>query len=198
MIISRSVFLVVLATSDCKDRRGSIGVALNPAYSGVNRVPFFPPDRPEEGDVYDYVLGDIKSYDSNLIEDEPVAIALLERLSRSPRKFEIIFCCDNIQDPKNRRVLLERHHDCLGYDISVIDGDYWPIVDDFSPHPELADFTKHLNQYVLFNSRIMATQYLEYYRNLREPDFDLNFTVTHIARKRQDEEKVPGIAIRSR
>ena len=94
-------FLVVLKVPEY---RGERGAHLNPRYSGVNRVPGWLSEYPEETAALDrYVFGDLKSRETNLIPDLATALKLLNDFSSSPREFEIILCCAGPSDGASRR-----------------------------------------------------------------------------------------------
>ena len=172
-------FLVVLPEPEF---RGEVGRSINPRYSGVDRVPTYPSKYREESTAIDeYVFGDFKDMESNVIPSLPKALDLLKMFSASPRTFEVIFCCDG-PDAESLQRLNKDKIVHLGYDVAVVTGDGWSIVDDFSGSEWAAHFAERLNQNGLFAARSDAESYLREYRRHSEPDHDMDFDVVYVVR----------------
>ena len=181
-------FLVVLKTPECRGERGS---RLNPQYSGVNRVPLYPPPNAEEASALDeYVFGDIKSNETNLIPYFGTALTLLKKLSSSPRAFEVIYCGTGPEDPILDELAVEKVV-ALGYDVAGVTGDGWSIVGDFASGEWAVAFANRLNSYGLFRDRADAQAYLKGYEDHNEPDSDIPFDVVYVARMIADRDAAP-------
>lgn len=154
----------------------------NPKYSGVNRVPAYPSNYPqEEAALEEYFFGNTKSIESNLIPEFLVAVQLMNKLVGSPREFEVLLCCTG---PESELYLSFRPDQIigLGYDVAAISGDGWSIVSDFAMGDWSEPFLHRLNEFGLFNSRDEALNYLRMYRNRSEPDADMPFEIVYVAR----------------
>lgn len=157
-------------------------MCLNPRYSGVNRIPMYPSKYAEEATALDdYVFGNMKSASTNLIPDLTTAADLLERLSPSPRKYEILLCCPG-PDEKACQTLKPDEVVPLGYDVALVKGDGWSIVADFAFGEWAKAFLTRLNEHGLFRNRSDAEDYLRAYRDQQEPDADMPFEVVFVAR----------------
>jgi hypothetical protein len=179
MMTSSTGYLVVLKTPEWPP---SWGARLNDRYSGVDRVPAYPSDFPEEAAALDdYVFGHLKSEDTNLIPDLASATDLLNRFSSSPREFEIILCCPGPDSPEYQALLQAGRAVPLGYDVASF-GDYWSIVDDFASGQWATQFLTRLNEHGLFREQRDAEDYLRAYRQHQEPDADASFEVVFVAR----------------
>ncbi|GIW91995.1 MAG: hypothetical protein KatS3mg110_0036 [Pirellulaceae bacterium] len=159
-------------------------------YQGAGRVPAYHVESqgspyPEEREAIDaYVFGDFKDYETNLIPTYEKAVELLQMFSRSPRRYEIIFCCSDETDAKNVSLpgaQLER----LGYDVACLDG-YWSIVLDMPYSDWALPFRKLLNSNGLFDRKEDALEYRRQYIERREHDWEFGFDIIFVARVVQD------------
>jgi hypothetical protein len=173
-------FLVVLAT---ESKSESFKTRTNEQYVGVNNVPPWPTDYPEEEDaMWDYVFNDDFKDETNLISSWDKAVELHKRLSQGSRKFEIIFCCQG-PDSDDMRRLGSKKIEHLGYDVAgIVDGDYYSIVNDFSNNNWANAFRAKLNEFGLFDYRHDAEQYAESYKAHGEPDADVDFDIVYVVR----------------
>lgn len=177
-------FLVVL---EIKEYLDWTGLPPNPLYKGVDRLPAapIPGDPPlfaEEAEALDaYVFGDFKDFDTNLIPTYQKAVELLQMFERSPRQYEIIYCCG---DEKDLEELSQQEFriEALGYDVASVTGDCWSIVDDMPDSPWAEPFRTRLNAHGLFPNKEDAEQYLQEYQDRREPDWDAELRVVFVAR----------------
>jgi hypothetical protein len=168
-------FLVVLSEPEYRSER-------NPRYFGVDARPECENDIPEEKwplEQYDY--GKFKDPVSNLVPTYEKAQQLLDAFSRSPRKFEIIFCGHGPDDLKlNAFASLKMQG--LGYDIAGISGDGWSIVSDMTASDWARPFVASLNESGLFPNRVQAEEFLRQYCAHKEADYDCPFDVVFVAR----------------
>jgi hypothetical protein len=151
----------------------------NPRYRGIDCSPAIPSQIPEESAaLHDYVFGEYKSEDSNLISTIELAMDLWTRLSASPRQFEIVGWAPT-EDDFRLTNLLPRDGTCVvrGYDVANISSDYWSIVHDLPRCPWTSRYLSTINNWGLFQSREAAARYLEEYRRRREADWDCAFEV---------------------
>ncbi len=162
------------------DERGERGTRLNPRYHGVNREPSYPSEYEEENDALDeYVFGEYKDLETDLIPSIELAREVLESLSGLRRSFELLFCChgpddEAIQEVEGNRLVP------LGYDVAFVTGDGWSIVSDFSDGDWARPFCSRLNENGLFNTRIDAESYLALYVEHKDIDYDGPFDVAYI------------------
>ncbi len=70
----------------------------------------------------------------------------------------------------------------LGFDVAVLQGDYWSIVGDFSRSAWARRFRERLNPYGLFANANDAGRYLYEYKHRNEPDSDMALEVVYLAR----------------
>jgi hypothetical protein len=179
MMTSSTGYLVVLKTPE---RQPGGGSRLNDRYSGVNRIPAYPSAFPEEAVALDdYIFGTLKSENTNLIPDLASATDLLNRFSGSPREFEIILCCPGPHS-KEYQALQPNLAVPLGYDVALVKGDGWSIVDDFASDQWATQFLTRLNEHGLFREQRDAEDYLRAYRQHQEPDADMPFEIVFVAR----------------
>lgn len=127
--------------------------------------------------IDDYVFGHFKDAATNVIPDRVAACHLLRRFNRD-RAFELIHCAWG--ESMNAR-LTRPEQTVLGYDVAVITGDYWSIVDDFSTSDWASSFKSKLNQSALFQSIASAETYLDLYRANDEPDADMPLDVIRVS-----------------
>lgn len=168
-------FLVVLSEPEYLNPR-------NPRYFGVDAIPASPSGIPEEAEALDrYVFGHYKDPETNVIPTYEKARELLDALSSSPRRFEIIFCGTGPDDPALHALTTLIRQD-LGYDVAGISGDCWSIVDDIPESDWAKPYIAILNESGLFPTRSNAERYLGEYRENQETDFDSNFNVVFVAR----------------
>lgn len=168
-------FLVVLCSPEERNPR-------NVDYLGIDRVPEYPPTDALEAKAMDeYVFGDYKNPDTNLIPTFELANKLLSAFAASPRKFEVIFCCEGPDCPYLRSLDAQKKQE-LGFDVTGLSGDYWSIVGDI-PDVEWTEAYKHsLNSFGLFNTREEAQRFLNDYREHREADWDSSFKVIYVVK----------------
>ena len=170
-----SGFLVVLAaTKDINTR--------NPKYVGVDRIPEYPSKfSEEEAALDDYVFGDYKNIDTNLIPDYSKAYELWQRLAISRRQYEILMCCSGPSDPLAISIPAAAASVVpLGYDVAAIQSDCWSIVDDFASGSWAERYRTLLNEYGLFDARENAERYLKEYQAHGEPDNDAGFAILFV------------------
>jgi hypothetical protein len=176
-ITQHTGFLVVLLSSESPNGR-------NPRYCGVNRIPAYPTDFPQETLVIDdYVFGAYKNLNSNLIDDFSQARELLERFCDSPREFELIGWCRESEIARFSALApAVSSFSLLGSDVAVVGGDYWSIVEDI-PESRWADkYVDRLNEYGLLPGEVVAMSYLNEYRQHAEADADCDFEVGSVLR----------------
>src|SRR5262245_30303775 len=120
-----SEFLVVLA--DARNR------ATGGPYAGVARMPYYHPsdDVREERAIDEYVFGDFKDDDSNLIPSLEAAVKLCRMLRSGGRRFEIIYCRNAEQPVPLSRVEIA-NVESLGYDVADVRWTYYSIEEVFS------------------------------------------------------------------
>lgn len=186
-------FLVVLKTPEYQSERSKL---FNPRYLGVDRIPTYPSpgypfDYPEEADALDeYVFGDVKSEETNLIPDLATALKLLTKFSSSPRDFDVILCSTGPNDVIFKTLMSDKFvvlgYDVLGvtplgYDVAAVKGDSWSIVYDFAAGDWAKPFLTCLNQYGLFRERSDAEEYYRGYREHNEPGADCPFDIVYVA-----------------
>jgi hypothetical protein len=174
-------FLVVLSLPTYRNPR-------NARYRGVDRVPEYPASIIEEAEALDeYVFGDYKDIDTNLIPDLCAARRLLGKISISGRQFEIIVICSSPVDSSltnlGPSIVIEE----LGYDVAGISGGYWSIVADVPAARWAETYIASFNQNGLFCTREQAEHYLNDYRAHQEPDYDSPFAVVFVARVTDNE-----------
>jgi hypothetical protein len=129
----------------------------------------------------EYVLGDIKDAETNLIPSRREALRLQKTLKESGERFDVIYC-RNTSDSLRGTDLQMQNSEWLGYDVAAIRGDYWSIVDDFSPEEWATSFRRGLNDHGLFSEKSDAEQYLREYRARDDADADAPFEVVEVAR----------------
>lgn len=157
---------------------------INFKYEGIGRVPLYylpeqPTDYPAESAAMDaYVFGDYKDLKTNLIPTLDKATELLVLFSESPRRFEIILCCEGPESAAIRQVAEQRTIEELGYDVAIIES----IVDDFCHSDWAKEFLARLNQHGLFSSREDAEEYLRQYVEHEEYDWDCPYRIIYIVR----------------
>ena len=143
-------YLVVLVESEYV-------LPTNPRYRGLYRLPPYPSRVPEEEQaVEDYVFGSYKNKEG-LIPESALARELLTRLSKSPRRFEIIYARAYAG---GRELLQAEPLHFLGYDVGC-PSPFWSIVGDFPI--ELSSHSARLNEYGLFKEVGDAEAYLRAY-----------------------------------
>lgn len=172
-------FLVV-RSADPDRPRDNAGIPSR--YSGVDRVPPYPTDDPDEQEpIEQYVFGEYKDKATNLIPSFDSTVRLLRSLSSRKHKYEILFCSENgdvVPNIEQVGLKVER----LGYDVAAVRSDYWSIVGDFSRSEWASRFRNCLNESGLFRQRADAEAYLTEYRDRGEPDGDSPFDVVFVAR----------------
>jgi hypothetical protein len=148
--------------------------SLNKNYRGMDRLPAYPSNLPEEQSALDeYVFGKYKNKEG-LIPSLKKARNLFDLFRWSPRSFEIIYC----EVYKNNQELQGKSH-CkfLGYDVAGIGGDFWSPVGDFPIEWYMRPFLMQLNEHGLFSTYGDAAAFLYEYRTRRLADYDLPLTV---------------------
>lgn len=178
-------FLVVLKIPQYPEW---MGPGLPENYRGVDRltpmpIPGDPPEYPEEAEALEAALwGDYYPDEGvNLIPSYEKALDLYRLFARSPREYEIIFCCENPEDLAMLKELgLEA--EVLGYDVSLITGDRSSIVLGMPESQWVEPFRRKLNRHWLFDTRKDAEEYLRKYREEKEHDWDMDFSVVLVAR----------------
>ncbi len=179
MITASTGFLVVLETPEF---RGEAGLRLNPRYAGVNRVPTYPSQYSEEAAALDdYIFGNVKSEITNLIPDYATAVDLMQRLSCSGRRYQLLLCCPGPNE-NGCEIIKLNEATALGYDVALLKGDGWSIVGDFSSGEWAKGFLPQLNENGLFRHQSDAERYLHAYREHHEPDAEMPFEVAFVVR----------------
>jgi hypothetical protein len=163
---------------------GYLVVVSNPAicpYRGVDRVPPYPAEFDSESAACDaYVFGGFKCRDTNLIPSIDAAVRLLKMFSASPRRFEIIRCTDRTDESHESRNVNDSANTLYGYDVAVVIGDFWSIVDDMPKDAWAAPYLTSKNAYGLFPEKTTAEQYLLDYRKNAGLDSDFDFSVVAV------------------
>ncbi len=172
---SPSGFLVVLRDSGYTN-------SFNPKYHGVDRVPPNSSAIPQEQSaIDDYVFGDYKDIDSNLIPEFAKAYELWQRFGDSPREFEIVACCRDPDDPLLTTIPSGTSRTLsLGYDVAGLNGDCWSIVEDFARSEWARHYHLLLNDNGLFDVKTDAENYLEEYKRNCETYHDAGFVVVFV------------------
>src|SRR2546426_4863141 len=149
----------------------------NLKYRGVDRLPPYPSDVIEEKEAIDeYVFGDYKAADGTIPTLEK-AKQLIRLFSRSPRPFEIIYY-ETVEEAQESES--DAGMSVLGYDVASPGGDRWSIVSDFPPAPEMQHFVAELNEFGLFGTQWVAQRFLEEYKRLQLPDYDMDLRVLRV------------------
>ena len=157
-------YLVVLVEPDYKSK-------LNNSYEGIDRLPPYPSLFEQEQEAMElYVFGDYKN-EYNVITSLDKAMDLKQQFSESPRKFEILFSRNHTFGQP-----LSSNHVFIGYDVAGI-GDFWSIVGDYPPHPQIKKYLTSFNRFGLFKEPSVAIEFLHEYKNLKLADYDINFHV---------------------
>jgi hypothetical protein len=151
----------------------------NPRYAGIGLVPSVPSGLAEESAVLDeYVFGDYKDSDSNLIPAFARAVELLSQLKRSPRIFSLVTWSSGPDDPF-LKAAVPRSASLVhrGFDVANVATDCWSIVQDLPVGEWVARHSSSLNEFGLFPDHRVAAQYLDEYRRRREADWDCAFQI---------------------
>lgn len=177
-------FLVVLQVPEWPEyfRPG-----LPDTYRVLSRMPPAPhpgetPEYPEEAEAFEAsIFGDYYDDETDLIGSYERAVELYRLFSRSPRAYEIVYCCEGPEGladlPADRA-----EAEVLVYDVVCIPGDLWSIVLGMLPSDWTGPFRARLNEYWLFDNREDAEKYLQKYREEKEHDWDLPFQVILVSR----------------
>lgn len=157
----------------------------NPLYNGVDRVPPYPSEDESEQKALEaldeYVFGNYKDTETNLIPSLDAAVRLQSALSSAAHRYDILFCCEDSKDAQSIDVN-GANIEHLGFDVASIRGDYYSIVGDFSPSEWASRFRPCLNGFGLFKRKEDAEEYLQEYCNRKEPDSDSSFDIVYVAR----------------
>lgn len=150
-------------------------------YRGIDRVPPYPSDdETERAAVEQYVFGEYKDDDTNLIPTLDSALLLYSLLQPSRYRYEILLCGSDSHVVHGIDLEgLDVEH--LGYDVAVVRGDYWSIVGDFSQSDWARPFRNQLNNYGLFSQKEDAVEYLREYQRHGEVDADMLLEVVYLA-----------------
>lgn len=160
-----------------------VSCTLNPRYRGVALMPTYPSDDPYEQEVLEeYVLGDFRDDDTNLIPSLEKANKLCTWLNEFSKKYlyEVLFCCDASKSYPDF-ALLNCTMETRGYDIATIRGDYWSIVEDMPPDDWVLKYKSVLNEKGLFSTRKEAKDYLLEYIRRAAPDCEMPFDIVYVA-----------------
>lgn len=160
-------------------------------YAGVGRVPPYPSQHAAEVTAMDdYVFGDVKDIDTNVIPSLEAAIVLCAKLSSGGRRFEILYCRDGQQPiPVSGSEMRRVEH--LGYDVATVRSEGWSIVDDISVRDWAASFRQVLNANGLFPKKVDAEAYLRAYRLNGDPDANFQFDIVEVMRVETAQDAVP-------
>ena len=165
-------YLVVLASSN-----DFLGRASNLKYRGVYRIPPYPSKIAEEERAMDeYVFGDFKS-EEGVIASLERAKDLLELFAMSPRRYEVIYyeTIDEAESAETTHALR-----LLGYDVAFATGDRWSIVMDYPEHVQMEKYKNLLNNVGLFDQPVAAERFLQEYRRLKLPEYEMNLAVLRV------------------
>jgi hypothetical protein len=174
-----SGFLVVLA--DARNR------ATGGPYAGVARVPYYHPSGDvrvgyaEKPAINEYVFGDVRDEDTNLIPSLEGAVKLSGMLRSGGRQFEIIYCRD-VERPFLVSLVGIASIECLGYDVADTGGTYYSIVEVFSIGAWATPHAQRLNANGLFGEQSDAEAYLRDYRARKENKWHAPFDVVEVMR----------------
>lgn len=156
-------------------------------YRGLYRMPPRPhpgemPKYPEEAEAFEAdIFGDYCDDETGLIGSYDKALELYKLYSRSPRAYEILYCCEGpegLADLPADRVEAE----VLGYDVVCMPGDLWSIVLGMPSEDWTVAFRQRLNQYWLFDNPEDAEKYLHKYREKPEDGWDIHSQVVLVSR----------------
>jgi hypothetical protein len=131
----------------------------------------------------EYLFGEIRDPESNLIPTIAGAFKLYERLSSGSLKFDVLFCSSDpqlSQSPDNEVPIAET----LGWDVACVRGDYSSIAGHFTSETWGRKYANLRNTYGLFERRTDAEGYLAEYRRRREHDWEMEFDVIFLAQVR--------------
>jgi len=168
-------FLVVMVLPEYHNNR-------NRRYRGVDRMPEYPSTYIEEAYAIDeYVFGDFKDKDTNLIPTFDRAVKLYRLFNSSSRAFEIIFCSPTPDNAQDCKLGTGADLEMLGFDVAGTSGDCWSIVQDIPGSDWTLKYLAALNPNGLFTSHVIASDYLGEYKLRREADFDSDLDVVHVA-----------------
>lgn len=150
------------------------------SYAGVDRLPYYPPEIPGEAELIDkYVFGEIKNFDSNLIDSFERAKELQISLSEKGRDFEVIYC-RHLNSSLPKHLLTAVTAKSLGYDVAGIKGDYWSIVNNFSSRNWAVSYKERLNTNGLFPQHSDAESYLREYQKHGDVDWNSDFDIVEV------------------
>jgi len=105
---------------------------------------------------------------------------LLSLFARSPRKYEIIYC-ESTEAERGAGELpacTNQSGQFLGFDVAPIGGEFWSILDDMPA--ELKTYASDLNPNGLFDKQSSAEEYLDKYRRMELPDYDMPFMIWRV------------------
>jgi hypothetical protein len=160
-----------------------LGTESNPSYAGIDRVPTAHlddlNDRPA---LRNYILGDSRNDETNLIGRLDEAQEVCEALMSEGCKVEIVFCSVRPRDDGAEHAAAHVEH--LGFDVAGVRSGYWSIVGDIANGDWVAPFRPLLNSHGLFGDRGAAERYLEAYRAGGEADAESPFDVVRVTRIR--------------
>jgi hypothetical protein len=150
---------------------------LGAPYKGVDRVPTYPAEFPEEAAASEqYALGDFKSEETNMIATVEKAVELLRMFPCQGQGFEIILCESGDTAPSES----QDGSATYGYDVASLNADYWSIVRDMSQSPWAMRYRTATNEFGLFADHATAKAYLHEYRAHSEPDSDAPFAIVRV------------------
>ena len=160
-------------------------------YAGVGRIPPYPSQHDgEESAMDEYVFGDVKDPDTNVIPSLEAAILLCGKLSSSGRRFEILYCRD-AQQPISISGSEMPRIEHLGYDVATVRSEGWSIVDDISVRDWAAVFRQALNANGLLPTKADADAYLRAYRLNGDHDADFQFDIVEVMRVEAAQNALP-------
>jgi hypothetical protein len=153
-------------------------------YAGVDRMPFaeLAPATPDPA-LDEYLFGQIRAPESNLIPTIASAFRVHEQLSSETPRFEVLFCASDPQFsryPDNEIPIAEM----LGWDVACVRGDYSSIVGYFTSENWGTRYGGRRNGRGLFEHREDAENYLAEYKTRREHDWEMEFEIIFVARVR--------------
>jgi len=157
----------------------------NPQYCGIDRLPEYPSRVEQESQALDqYVFGDYKDLNSNLIPTFVKALKLWTDFSVSTRDFEILLCSTGAIESEISGISQHAKLEPMGFDIAGVTGDYWSIVNDIPGCEWSRKYAKEINEFGLFNTYDIANSFLGDYIRHGEPDNDSDFSIVFVSRVR--------------
>lgn len=175
-------YLVVLRSAEAAQPKARLEDSTPRPYEGVDRLPPWPSEIPEEADaLWDYYFGGAIDDATNLIRDFNLAQRLATTLAAGPRSFEVVACGRELPS-ENSLICLGNRFIPLGYDVAGLRGNCWSIVKDMPASSWARNFMRDLNEFGLFSTPDLAAAYLQQYISHQEPDADAGLEVVAVSR----------------